>query len=86
MAKKVQDPSLGMTQNENPEKVFDAKEMLQKNADAGTKIKYNDRMAIEILVDTKFYKKGQIVNPHKVKGQALVDQKIGKKYIAQEED
>jgi len=94
MAKKVQDPTLGMDQNENPTKQFDAKKMLEANAPtgkegdkgyvSGTKIKYNDRLKVEILVDTRFYKAGQVVNPHKVKGQALIDQGIAKKYT--EED
>lgn len=82
---KIQDPSLGVKQNESPEANFDAKLMLKQNADTGTKIRYNERLAVEILKDTKFYKKGQIINPHKVKGLALIDQKIAKKHTTEED-
>ena len=82
---KVTDLNLGAEQNSNPTKQFSAKEMLEKNAKAGTKIKYTDRMKVEILVDTRYYKKCDVVNPHKVKGQALIDQKIAKKYVEKED-
>lgn len=59
--------------------------MLKKNADVGTKIRYTDRLKVEILHDTRFYRKGQVVNPHKVKGQALIDQGIAKKYVEKED-
>lgn len=81
MAKKIQDPSLGMAANENVEAVFDAKKMLQKNADDKTKIRYNDRLRVEIVKETKYYNVGKVINPHKVKGQALIDQGIAKKYV-----
>lgn len=58
---------------------FSSKEMLTSNADAKTKIRYTDRLKVEILHDTQFYKAGQIINPHKVKGEALVKQGIAKK-------
>jgi len=64
---------------------FSSKKMLADNADKKTKIRYTDRMAVEIIKDTDFYKKGDIINPHKVKGQALIDQKIGKKFVAKED-
>ena len=71
--------------NKDSEARFSSKKMLTDNADKGTKIRYTDRMAVEIIKDTDFYKKGQLINPHKVKGQTLIDQKIGKKYVAKED-
>lgn len=64
---------------------FSAKKMLNDNAEKGTKIRFTDRLKVEILQDTQFYKKGKIINPHKVKGQALIDQKIAKKYVPKED-
>lgn len=60
-------------------KEFDVKKMLNLNAEKGTKIKYTDRTTVEITADTKFYKKGQIVSPHKVKAEALIAQGLAKK-------
>lgn len=85
MAKKVQDPTLGAEQNENIEAQFDAKKMLKDNAEKGTKIKYTERMQVEIVKDGRFYKKGKIINPHKVKALALIDQGIAKKYTPKED-
>ena len=65
-------------------KQFDVKKMLSLNAEKGTKIKYTDRTAVEITADTKFYKKGQIVSPHKVKAEALIAQGLAKKYVEKE--
>lgn len=85
MAKKVQDPALGSEQNPNPEGQFDAKKMLEKNAEAGTKIKYNERLKVEITKDGRYYTKGMIVSPHKVKALALIDQGLAKKYVEKED-
>lgn len=85
MAKKVLDPSLGAEQNENPEAQFDAKKMLEENGKKETKVKYNERMAVEIVKEGRFYKKGQVVNPHKVKALALIEQGIAKKYTPKED-
>lgn len=65
---------------------FSSKEMLKDNADKKTKIRYTDRLKVEILYDTQFYKAGQIINPHKVKGEALIKQGIAKKAPKQDED
>ncbi len=56
---------------------FSAKKMLM-NA-VGQKMRYRDRMKVEILQDTTYYKKGQIINSSKVKGQALIDQGLARK-------
>ena len=57
---------------------FDAKEMLTENGKKGTVIRYADRVKLEILNDTRYYKAGQIITPHKVMGEALVKQGIAK--------
>jgi len=57
---------------------FDAKAMLLENAEKGTKIRYSDRKKVEIVKATKHYKVGMIVNPHLVKGLALIKQGIAK--------
>jgi len=63
--------------NSNYTGEFSAKEML-KNA-VGTKMRYRDRLKVEILQDTQFYKAGQIINSSKVKGLALIDQGLALK-------
>ena len=59
-------------------KTVDSKKLLKGLADAKTKIKFNDRIELEVLNDTQFYKKGQIINPHRTFGNQLVKQKIAK--------
>jgi len=66
-------------------KAFDSKKMIAEHSEKKTIINYNERLTVEILEDTKFYKKGDIVSPHKIKGQALIDQKIAKKYTKKED-
>lgn len=68
-----------------PKKAFDSKKMLSEHAEKGTKIRYTDRMTVEITTATKHYKKGDIISPHKIKGQALIDQGIAKKYNKKED-
>ena len=58
---------------------FSAKAMLLENAQKGTKIKYNDRLKVEIVKATTHYKVGMIINPHKVKAEALINAGIAKK-------
>ena len=77
--------ALGGEQNENPEASFSSKKMLKEHADKGTKIRYTDRMTVEIIKTTQYYKVGKVINPHKVMGQALIDQGIAKKYEAPED-
>lgn len=59
---------------------FDAKAMLTENGEKGTIIRYNDRVKLVINQDTRHYKEGQIITPHKVMGEALVKQGIAKEY------
>lgn len=69
-----------MAKEEKPQEVatFSAKAMLLENAEAKTKIKYADRLKVEIVKATKHYKVGKIVSPHKVKGLALIKAGIAK--------
>ena len=57
---------------------FDSKAMLLENGAAGTKIRYNDRLKVEIVTATKHYKVGKIISPHKIKGLALIKAGIAK--------
>ena len=56
----------------------DSKKLLKSLANQRRKIKLNDRIKLEILTDTKHYKKGQIIEPHRVFGEALISKKIAK--------
>jgi len=55
---------------------FNAKEMITKNAEAKTVIRYADRVTIKLLKNTKYQKAGKVYAPHKVKAIALVEQGI----------
>lgn len=71
---------------------FDSKAMLAeqmkkkntiKNEDGSTEevgaiIKYGERKKVEIVKATKHYHVGQIINPHKIMGEALISQGIAK--------
>lgn len=59
---------------------FDSKKMLLENGEKGTKIRYTDRMQVEIIKNTKHYNIGDVQNPHKVKAEALIAQGIAKEY------
>ena len=57
---------------------FDAKKMIAKHAEAGTKIKYADRKKVEVVKETKHYKVGMILEPHVIMADALIEQGIAK--------
>ena len=57
---------------------FDAQAMIAENAEKKTIISYADRIKLEIVKDTRHYKVGQIINPHRVMGEALIKQGIAK--------
>lgn len=59
-------------------KKMDAKAMLKEHGEKGTKIRYNSRKKVEVIVDTKFYKKGRILNPHVVMADQLIKDGIAK--------
>lgn len=71
-----------MAETKKEEKLasFDAKKMLLDNGAKGTIIRYTDRMKVEVVKATKYYKVGDVLNPHKVKAEALIDQGIAKEY------
>lgn len=77
--------ALGGEQNESPEASFSSKQMLKEHGEAGTKIKFNDRLTVEIIKETQYYKVGKVINPHKIVGEAYIKQGIAKKYEAPEE-
>lgn len=63
--------------DQNPNGVnFDADKMLKDNGEKKTVIKYNERVQVRLLKDTTYQKKGKVYSPHKVKAEALVEQKI----------
>lgn len=71
---------------------FDSKAMLAnqmkkkntiKNEDGsteevGTIIRYGERKKVEIVKATKHYNVGDVINPHKIMGEALIEQGIAK--------
>ena len=59
-------------------KGMEAKEMLKAAASEKRKIMYNDRINLEILEDTKFFRKGQKISPHRVIGEQLIKEKTAK--------
>lgn len=65
---------------------FDSKAMLAENGKKRTIVKYNDRLKLEIVADTRHYRAGQIITPHKVMGEALVKQGIAKAYVEKEKE
>lgn len=56
----------------------DSKKLLKNLASEKRVIKFNDRIELEIVKDTRFYKKGQIIKPHRVFGEELVKNRIAK--------
>ena len=58
---------------------LDAKKLLKEHGEKGTKIKYRDRVELEIVKETKHYKVGQRIRPHKVLGDQLLKDKVAKK-------
>lgn len=60
-------------------KTMDSKAMLKEHGEKGTKIKYRDRIELEIIENTKFYKKGDKIFPHRIMGLQLIKDGIAKK-------
>lgn len=63
---------------------FDAKQMVEEHVEKGTLGQYFDRKKVVIVKATKHYKEGQVINPHKLKALALIEQKIAKEYKEKE--
>ncbi len=60
-------------------KVTSKKEHLKELGKEGRKIRFNQRLKVEIVKPSKFYKKGQIINPHITTGEKLIKEGIAKK-------
>lgn len=67
-----------MSEKKEKTKTVDTKAMLKDLGEKRAKVRFNDRIKIEILEDTQFYKKGQVVTPHRTFGELLIKEKIGK--------
>lgn len=65
--------------NPNAELGLDSRAMLAKANKDKKVIKFRDRVKLEILKDTRFYRKGQVINPHPLVGDELIEAKIAKK-------
>ena len=57
---------------------FDAKVMLDKANENKLKIRYTDRVTLEIVKETKHYKLGKVITPHKLVADELVSLGIAK--------
>ena len=64
--------------SEKATKSMDAKGMLKEHGTKGTKIRYNARKKVEIIEDTKFYKKGRVIEPHAIIADQLIKDGIAK--------
>ena len=76
---------MATTKNVKTEKEIEAtpsstKDFLKEQAEKGTKIKLRDRIKCVIVKETKHYKKGQVITPHKIFGEKLIKEKIAKKF------
>ena len=56
----------------------DAKKMLKNLAKDNRKIRLGDRKKVEIIKDTRFYKKGKVIKPHVTFAEQLISSKIAK--------
>lgn len=65
---------------------FDSKAMLAENGKKKTVIRYADRVKLKVIQETRHYKEGQIITPHKVMGEALVKQGIAEAYTGKEDN
>lgn len=59
-------------------KKVDSKALLKELGAAKRKIKFNDRLNLEVVKDTDFYRKGQLISPHRVFGEQLIKNGIAK--------
>lgn len=58
---------------------FNAKELQKKAAEDGLKFKRRERLKVEIVKPTRYYKKGDILEMLPLYGQALIKNKFAKK-------
>lgn len=64
-------------------KAFSSKVMLNKANENKTVIRYGERVPLEIVEDTKHYRKGMRIEPHKLVADELIANKIAKKVSAE---
>lgn len=57
---------------------MDSKEMLKDAAKRNLKIKFNDRLKVEVVKATKHLKKGHVFSPHKVVAERYIKEGIAK--------
>lgn len=57
---------------------MESKKMIKEATAQNKKIKYSERVTLEVIKDTKFYKKGQVIKPHSLMGEQLIKDKIAK--------
>lgn len=55
-----------------------SKAMLAKANQEKRTIKFSDRVKLEIIKDTKYYRVGQEINPHRLVAEQLIESKIAK--------
>jgi hypothetical protein len=67
-----------MSKEVKQDKVIDAKSMLKEAGFKKRKIKFNDRVDLVVLKDTKFYRENQRISPHRVIAEELIKNKIAK--------
>lgn len=61
------------------ELAMNAKAMIKEHSEKRTKIRYGTRIKLEIITDkNRFYRKGQIINPHEIMGRQLIKDGIAK--------
>lgn len=68
------------TQEENIKSEVNTKKMLKTLASEKRKVKLSERKEVEIIKDSGFYKKGQIIKPHVTFAEQLIKDKIAKEY------
>ena len=56
----------------------DSKKMLKDLGERKEKIFFRDRIKVEILKDTKYYRKGKVINPHQTFAKFLIKEGIAK--------
>lgn len=63
---------------DNKKATVDSKKMLKDLANKKVKVKFSERKEVEIIKATKFYKEGQVVNPHVTFADELIKLGIAK--------
>lgn len=63
----------------NTDKGLKSKEMLKEAAEKKVKIKFNDRVKIQITSDNmRHFRKGDILSPHRVVAEKYISDKLAK--------